>query len=118
MIFWLNVAYQCLCLIDTKDNELLGYSRWVSLLPYSQGVGNSIGLETGGDNGFIAADIERSMLILCGNAFLDTNGTKETLAALSEPVIFSRGGLPLPSRWGTFCAFFFSPYLPAPRAII
>ncbi|KAG6605143.1 hypothetical protein SDJN03_02460, partial [Cucurbita argyrosperma subsp. sororia] len=64
----------------------------------SPGVGNTIGLGAGGDNGFIAADIERSMLILCGKAFLDTNGTKETLVALSEPVIFARGGLPLPAR--------------------
>ncbi|XP_022148661.1 uncharacterized protein LOC111017263 isoform X2 [Momordica charantia] len=64
----------------------------------SPGVGNTIGLGTGGDNGFIAADIERSMLILCGKAFSDTNGTKETLVALSEPVIFARGGLPLPAR--------------------
>lgn len=61
-------------------------------------MGNSIGLGTGGDDGFIAADIERSMLILCGRAFLDVNGTKETLVALSEPVIFARGGLPLPAR--------------------
>ncbi|XP_023532539.1 uncharacterized protein LOC111794671 isoform X1 [Cucurbita pepo subsp. pepo] len=64
----------------------------------SPGVGNTIGLGAGGDNGFIAADIERSMLILCGKAFSDTNGTKETLVALSEPVIFARGGLPLPAR--------------------
>lgn len=61
-------------------------------------MGNTIGLGAGGDNGFIAADIERSMLILCGKAFSDANGTKETLVALSEPVIFARGGLPLPAR--------------------
>ncbi|XP_031737394.1 uncharacterized protein LOC101222903 isoform X5 [Cucumis sativus] len=62
----------------------------------SPGVRNSIGLGTEGDKGFIAADIEHSMLILCGTAFSDINGTKETLVALSEPVIFARGGLPLP----------------------
>ncbi|XP_038900683.1 uncharacterized protein LOC120087827 isoform X2 [Benincasa hispida] len=64
----------------------------------SPGVGNSIGLGTGGDSGFIAADIERSMLILCGKAFSNIDGTKETLVAISEPVIFARGGLPLPAR--------------------
>ncbi|KAE8652370.1 uncharacterized protein LOC101222903 isoform X2 [Cucumis sativus] len=64
----------------------------------SPGVRNSIGLGTEGDKGFIAADIEHSMLILCGTAFSDINGTKETLVALSEPVIFARGGLPLPGR--------------------
>lgn len=104
-----SVVDQCLCLFDTKVEKLFIYTRWVLLLPHSPGVSNSIGLGTEGDNGFIAADIERSMLIVCGTAFSDINRTKETLVALSEPVIFARGGLPLPGRWGIFFLFFFSP---------
>ncbi|KAE8077501.1 hypothetical protein FH972_016060 [Carpinus fangiana] len=62
----------------------------------SSGVGKNIGSK--GNKGFVAADIERSSLILCGKAFSDTNGIKEALAALSGPIISSRGGLPLPAR--------------------
>ncbi|XP_059434111.1 uncharacterized protein LOC132167222 [Corylus avellana] len=64
----------------------------------SPGVGDNIGLGSKGNKGFVAADIERSSLILCGKAFSDTNGIKEALAALSGPIISSRGGLPLPAR--------------------
>ncbi|XVF56539.1 hypothetical protein PTKIN_Ptkin06aG0129200 [Pterospermum kingtungense] len=63
----------------------------------STAIADVIGLGAQGNNGFIAADVERSSLILCGKAFADTNGIKEALAALSEPVIAARGGLPLPS---------------------
>ncbi|KAF3952012.1 hypothetical protein CMV_022388 [Castanea mollissima] len=62
------------------------------------GVGDTIGLGSQGTRGFIAADIERSSLILCGKAFSDTNGIKEALAALSGKVISARGGLPLSAR--------------------
>ncbi|XP_021816138.1 uncharacterized protein LOC110758560 isoform X1 [Prunus avium] len=64
----------------------------------SPGIGESIGLGSKENDGFIAADIERSSLILCGKAFSDSNATKEALAALSGPVIFARGGLPLSAR--------------------
>nr|XP_023894695.1 uncharacterized protein LOC112006622 [Quercus suber] len=64
----------------------------------SAGVGDTIGLGSQGTRGFIAADIERSSLVLCGKAFSDTNGIKEALAALSGPVISARGGLPLSAR--------------------
>ncbi|KAM7463551.1 hypothetical protein LguiA_031672 [Lonicera macranthoides] len=65
----------------------------------SHSAGEALGIGIKGDNtGFIAADIERSSLILCGKAFTDANGTKEALVALSEPVITSRGGLPLSAR--------------------
>ncbi|XWS42859.1 hypothetical protein CRYUN_Cryun16bG0050700 [Craigia yunnanensis] len=64
----------------------------------STATGDVIGLEARGNNGFIAADVERSSLILCGQAFSDTNGIKEALAALSGPVISARGGLPLSTR--------------------
>ncbi|BBG98502.1 hypothetical protein Prudu_007922 [Prunus dulcis] len=64
----------------------------------SPGIGESIGLGSKENDGFIAADIERSSLILCGKAFSDSNTTKEALAALSGPVIFARGGLPLSAR--------------------
>ncbi|XP_022742997.1 uncharacterized protein LOC111294092 isoform X4 [Durio zibethinus] len=64
----------------------------------SAAVEDVIGLGAQGNNGFIAADVERSSLILCGKAFSDINGTKEALATLSEPVISARGGLPLSAR--------------------
>lgn len=61
-------------------------------------MGDAVGLGDQGSNGFIAADVECSSLILCGKAFADINGTKEALAALSGPVISARGGLPLAAR--------------------
>ncbi|GKV08889.1 hypothetical protein SLEP1_g20461 [Rubroshorea leprosula] len=64
----------------------------------SAAVTDAIGLRTQGNNGIIAADIERSSLILCGKAFSDVNGTKEALAALSGPIISTRGGLHLSAR--------------------
>lgn len=57
-----------------------------------------IGLGSQANNGFIAADIDRSSLILCGKAFSDANGAKNALAALAEPIISARGGLPLSAR--------------------
>ncbi|XP_042476216.1 uncharacterized protein LOC122057911 [Macadamia integrifolia] len=57
-----------------------------------------IGLGSQANGGFIAADIERSSLILCGKAFSDIKGTKDALAALAGPVISARGGLPLSAR--------------------
>lgn len=70
-------------------------------------MGDTIGLGSQGTRGFIAADIERSSLVLCGKAFSDTNGIKEALAALSRPVISARGGLPLSAR---HCAPIFTHY--------
>ncbi|GMN44157.1 hypothetical protein TIFTF001_013353 [Ficus carica] len=64
----------------------------------SPGIGDSIGLGSEGTNGFITGDIDRSSLILFGKAFLDANGTKEALSALSGPIIAARGGLPLSAR--------------------
>ncbi|XP_068635172.1 uncharacterized protein [Aristolochia californica] len=64
----------------------------------SQSIGESIGLGPEASNGFIAADIECSSLILCGKAFADTSGTKDSLAALAAPVISARDGLPLSAR--------------------
>ncbi|KAL5769984.1 hypothetical protein ACOSP7_014138 [Xanthoceras sorbifolium] len=64
----------------------------------SPGVIDAIGLVAQGNNGFIAADIERSSLILFGKAFSDANGIKEALAALSGPIISARGGLLLSAR--------------------
>ncbi|KAL7003823.1 hypothetical protein U1Q18_004967 [Sarracenia purpurea var. burkii] len=61
----------------------------------SPSTGDILGLGAQGNNGFIAADVERSSLILCGKAFTDLKGTKEALTALSGPIISSRGGLPL-----------------------
>ncbi|KAM6555462.1 hypothetical protein CsatB_002481 [Cannabis sativa] len=63
------------------------------------GVAESIGLGTqGSDDGFIVGDIEHSLLVMCGKAFSDKDGTKEALAALSGPIISARGGLPLSAR--------------------
>ncbi|KAB1205316.1 Actin-related protein 8 [Morella rubra] len=64
----------------------------------SPGVAETVGLGSQGNKGFIAADIERSSLILCGKAFLDANSIKEALSALSGLIICSRGGLPLSAR--------------------
>lgn len=63
---------------------------------FSSRIGESLGIK--GDIGFIAADTERSSLILCGKAIADANGIREALSALSEPIIISRGGLPLSAR--------------------
>lgn len=49
-------------------------------------------------NGFAAADVERSSLVICGKAFADTTAVKNALAALAAPVIFAREGLPLSAR--------------------
>ncbi|XP_058206439.1 uncharacterized protein LOC131319963 isoform X3 [Rhododendron vialii] len=71
-----------------------------------------LGLGAKGNNGFIAADVERSSLILCGKAFTDAKGTKEALAALSGPIICARGGLPLSARLlfaGDSVILFFAP---------
>ncbi|KAK9120559.1 hypothetical protein Syun_018176 [Stephania yunnanensis] len=57
-----------------------------------------IGLSSQANAGFLAADIEHSSLILCGKAFSDTKNVKTTLAALAEPVVSARGGLPLSAR--------------------
>ncbi|XAR52071.1 Phosphoenolpyruvate carboxykinase (GTP) [Bertholletia excelsa] len=58
---------------------------------------NILGLGAQQNNAFIAADVERPSLVLCGKSFLDAKGTKEALAALAGPIIYSRGGLPLSS---------------------
>ncbi|KAF5450647.1 hypothetical protein F2P56_030979 [Juglans regia] len=79
----------------------------------SPGVGDTVGLGAQMNKGFIAADIERSSLILCGKAFSDTNGIKEALASLSGPIISSRGGLPLSGRLlasGDSVVLLFAPY--------
>ncbi|KAK9144300.1 hypothetical protein Sjap_004203 [Stephania japonica] len=57
-----------------------------------------IGLSSKANAGFLSADIEHSSLILCGKAFSDTNNVKTTLAALADPVVSARGGLPLSAR--------------------
>ncbi|RWV94000.1 hypothetical protein GW17_00043499, partial [Ensete ventricosum] len=49
-------------------------------------------------NGFAAADVERSSLVICGKAFADGTAVKNALAALAAPVIFAREGLPLSAR--------------------
>ncbi|KAL7230283.1 hypothetical protein ACSBR2_008729 [Camellia fascicularis] len=61
----------------------------------SPSAGDVLGHGAQWNNDFIAADVERSSLILCGKAFTDAKGTKEALATLSGPIITSRGGLPL-----------------------
>ncbi|OEL24800.1 hypothetical protein BAE44_0014182, partial [Dichanthelium oligosanthes] len=47
-------------------------------------------------NGFAAADIERSSLILCGKAFADSAIVKDALTAMTAPILSARGGLPVP----------------------
>ncbi|TVU15949.1 hypothetical protein EJB05_39493 [Eragrostis curvula] len=47
-------------------------------------------------NGFAAADIECSSLILCGKAYADSTVVKDALTALTAPIFSARGGLPVP----------------------
>lgn len=61
-------------------------------------MGSNISLDPKGHDGFIAADVERSSVVLTGKAFADIVGVKEALTAVSEPIIFARGGLPLSAR--------------------
>uniref|UniRef100_A0A0D9UZY2 phosphoenolpyruvate carboxykinase (ATP) n=1 Tax=Leersia perrieri TaxID=77586 RepID=A0A0D9UZY2_9ORYZ len=62
----------------------------------STNVRNSLGSGTQYANGFAAADIERSSLILCGKAFADSAMLKGALSALTAPILSARGGLPFP----------------------
>ncbi|XP_042457031.1 phosphoenolpyruvate carboxykinase (ATP)-like [Zingiber officinale] len=57
-----------------------------------------LGFGSQASNGFAAADVERSSVILCGRAYANTNTTKFALLALAAPVISARGGLPLSAR--------------------
>lgn len=70
----------------------------ITFWSHSEGVVDAVGLGAQGNSGLIAADIERSSFILCGEASADTSGIKEALAALSGPIIASRGGIPLLAR--------------------
>uniref|UniRef100_A0A0E0KUJ9 phosphoenolpyruvate carboxykinase (ATP) n=1 Tax=Oryza punctata TaxID=4537 RepID=A0A0E0KUJ9_ORYPU len=62
----------------------------------SANVRNSLGFGSQYANGFAAADIERSSLILCGKAFADSAMLKGALSALTAPVLSARGGLRFP----------------------
>ncbi|KAG8066046.1 hypothetical protein GUJ93_ZPchr0004g40326 [Zizania palustris] len=62
----------------------------------STNVRNTLGPGTQYANGFAAADIERSSLILCGKAFADSTMLKGALSALTAPILSARGGLPFP----------------------
>ncbi|KAJ0013308.1 hypothetical protein Pint_20993 [Pistacia integerrima] len=88
--------------LDYTIDGTINYTLWLFFinmpLPGYVGVMDAVGLGAQGSNGFIAADIERSSLILCGQAFADTNGIKEALTALSGPIICARGGLLLSGR--------------------
>ncbi|XP_020706113.1 uncharacterized protein LOC110116756 isoform X2 [Dendrobium catenatum] len=64
----------------------------------SSKTGENIGFSPKPTTAFAAADIERSSLILCGNAFADVNIIKDALSALAAPIISARGGLPLLAR--------------------
>ncbi|XP_031502763.1 uncharacterized protein LOC116265908 isoform X1 [Nymphaea colorata] len=64
----------------------------------SPAAGELLGLGSQPNAGFIAADFDRSSLILCGKAFADNSGVKDALAALAAPTVFARGGLPLSAR--------------------
>lgn len=81
------------CCYENPNYVIQCYLIWCS-----PDVEDSIGLGSQGSNGFIAADFERSSLVLCGKAFTDSNGIKETLSALTGPIISARGGLPLSAR--------------------
>ncbi|XP_006652727.1 uncharacterized protein LOC102700137 [Oryza brachyantha] len=69
----------------------------------STNVRNALGSGIQYANGFAAADIERSSLILCGKAFADSTMLKDSLSALTAPIISARGGLPFPGWLLSFC---------------
>nr|QFR35732.1 phosphoenolpyruvate carboxykinase-like protein [Jansenella griffithiana] len=62
----------------------------------SNNVKTVLGSGTQYANGFAAADIERSSLILCGKAFADSAIVKDALTAMTAPILSARGGLPVP----------------------
>uniref|UniRef100_A0A0E0KUJ8 phosphoenolpyruvate carboxykinase (ATP) n=1 Tax=Oryza punctata TaxID=4537 RepID=A0A0E0KUJ8_ORYPU len=68
----------------------------------SANVRNSLGFGSQYANGFAAADIERSSLILCGKAFADSAMLKGALSALTAPVLSARGGLRFPGWLQSF----------------
>ncbi|XP_050387551.1 uncharacterized protein LOC126803876 [Argentina anserina] len=80
--------------------------------PLFPDIGDINGLELKGYTALIAGDIERSSLVLCGNAFSDSNAIKQALASLCAPIIFARRGLPLSARllvFGDFVVLLFAP---------
>lgn len=58
----------------------------------------AIGLKACVTTGLVAADVERSSLVLCGRVFGDAKAVKDSLSALAAPVISSRGGIPVNAR--------------------
>uniref|UniRef100_A0A0C9RXS9 phosphoenolpyruvate carboxykinase (ATP) n=1 Tax=Wollemia nobilis TaxID=56998 RepID=A0A0C9RXS9_9CONI len=58
-----------------------------------------VGLGPQGNSGFIAADYERSALIVCGKAFTDMSCLKSALTAAAAQAISVRNALPLSSAW-------------------
>uniref|UniRef100_K3Y7G9 phosphoenolpyruvate carboxykinase (ATP) n=1 Tax=Setaria italica TaxID=4555 RepID=K3Y7G9_SETIT len=62
----------------------------------SNNIKSLLGSGTQYANGFAAADIERSSLILCRKAFADSAIVKDALTAMSAPILSARGGLPVP----------------------
>ncbi|XP_030532850.2 uncharacterized protein LOC115742602 isoform X2 [Rhodamnia argentea] len=64
----------------------------------SLSVASNISLDPNRRDGFIAADVERSSVVLTGKAFADIVGVRKALTAVSEPIICTSGGLPLSAR--------------------
>jgi hypothetical protein len=62
----------------------------------SSNIKSLLGSGTQYADGFAAADIERSSLILCGKAFADSAIVKDALTAMTAPILSARGGLPVP----------------------
>ncbi|PKU71984.1 phosphoenolpyruvate carboxykinase (ATP) [Dendrobium catenatum] len=81
---------------DRHSTDLKQLGQDVNLV--SSKTGENIGFSPKPTTAFAAADIERSSLILCGNAFADVNIIKDALSALAAPIISARGGLPLLAR--------------------
>lgn len=86
----------CLCVHYILCINWLVFIRFRS--SYSSSARDILGFGSQASNGFAAADVERSSVILCGRAFANTNTTKDALVALAAPVISARGGLPLSAR--------------------
>uniref|UniRef100_A0A803KSS4 phosphoenolpyruvate carboxykinase (ATP) n=1 Tax=Chenopodium quinoa TaxID=63459 RepID=A0A803KSS4_CHEQI len=84
--------------IRAVSHDTCPVTTYVASSISTEAIESAIGLGSKGSMGFLAADTERSSLILCGKAFADANGVKRSLAALSEPILAARGGIPLAAR--------------------
>ncbi|KAH0469705.1 hypothetical protein IEQ34_001263 [Dendrobium chrysotoxum] len=96
-----KVSFFCSGMVILGEEIIYGRAeiyQHISANCHSSKTVENIGLSPKPTTAFAAVDIERSSLILCGNAFADVNIIKDALSALAAPIISARGGLPLLAR--------------------